>query len=436
MYESGADGVDSGSVALNHAETFLSSKELKDDKKVPKTYIIVSDVHLGSSQCCRKEFEQFLEWIAYSKSRRSMVVQTENGSCKLTPPHTVILLGDILELWAPRDNEHSNVIQDSVRIFRKLIDLDCNKIYVLGNHDAMLCGGHEPEDHDLGDPKSPKTRLHPLIHFTCGNGTQFHVVPRHYPHHAETKEKQPIFIGARKYLFVHGHQFDPEFQRAGSLVEFVPLIAGLAAAFDVYPWIGKVCFASSLAFLALIVGSVFQVVPVDPLILSVLLILVGYPGFSWFITKEMKNVWEFKQMLAAALNRSDSSKKGSPSWPWPWPKRSEMRYKRICEYINDTKYFDAEKENSKPDTFVFGHTHVPEICDPMFVGAGAARIERRFVNCGSWLRPSQHQNNKALLYNTFAYIDDNGPLLFQWCGDKVPLEQKARQILPKDCERD
>jgi hypothetical protein len=159
-------------------------------------------------------------------------------------------------------------------------------------------------------------------------------------------------------------------------------------------------------------------------------------------------------MLAATLTGSDSSKKENTSWPWPWPSRSGMRYKKICEYINDTEYFDTEKELSKPDTFVFGHTHVPEICEPMLVGK--AKIERRFVNCGSWLRPSAHQNKKErriarrpmqdvqksaigrreVLFNTFAYIDHNGPLLFQWCGDKAPLEQKARTILPKDCEHE
>jgi UDP-2,3-diacylglucosamine pyrophosphatase LpxH len=403
-------------------------------------YLVVSDVHLGSDECCRKEFADFLDWMADWQSAGETVVETDEGPLTLVPPQTLILLGDILELWAPRNAERNNVIQDSISIFSKLIDLDCQKVYVLGNHDMMLCGGYE-------------RRGATLIDFVCKNAARFEVFPRHYPCDPQTPRVQLLSLRERKYLFVHGHQFDPEFRRAGGSMKFVPLIAGLASSFDIVPAFGPVCLVLSLISIGLLVASLSHVTPVDPVWWVALLIAVGYPGFSWIIAKEMKHVWNFTQSLTA-FTRSDPCQKDVSSWPWPWHKRSGMRYTQISDFVRDSAYFDLNKDDSKPDVIVFGHTHVPEMCKPLLVDTSDPLSERQFINSGSWLRPSHdwdilQPTTKGVsrdcpkvtthdgkpLYNTFVYIsEEHGALLFQWRDSDTPAERKAIQIPPEDCD--
>jgi UDP-2,3-diacylglucosamine pyrophosphatase LpxH len=53
----------------------------------------------------------------------------------LNPPERIIFLGDILELWAAS----TKCIDASTRyIIQLLSDLNCEKTYVLGNHDYDL----------------------------------------------------------------------------------------------------------------------------------------------------------------------------------------------------------------------------------------------------------------------------------------------------------
>ena len=88
-----------------------------------ESYFVVSDVHLGAKDCCKEEFEHFLEWLLSSYSGGKLSVQTQRGKRTLAPPTTLILLGDMLELWIPREYERSSVLCDSSSIFSKLIDL-------------------------------------------------------------------------------------------------------------------------------------------------------------------------------------------------------------------------------------------------------------------------------------------------------------------------
>jgi len=204
---------------------------LDGDKEQP--FYVVSDVHLGADECCVSDFADFLDWLAAGvRSRRPLQVQPLRGrGSTLTPPRTLILLGDILELWAPRGNERYSVIQDALRVFSKLIDLDCRKVYVLGNHDMTLCGGQEFGADNVGANRKKQPVLFDLA---CENASHLEIFSRHYPCKGETRHAQALALKKTgpSYLFVHGHQFDPSFQRAGISTLFVPLIAGLAATFD------------------------------------------------------------------------------------------------------------------------------------------------------------------------------------------------------------
>jgi len=430
-----------------------SSPQLDGDKGQP--YYVVSDVHLGADECCISEFDYFIDWLAEGvRTGCPLQVQPLCGSqATLTPPHTLILLGDILELWAPRGNEQHSVIQDSLRVFGKLIDLACHKVYVLGNHDMMLCGGHE---FGMTKVHSGREKVPKLFDLLCENTTHLEIFSRHYPCKGETRHAQPLVLGtsSSSYLFVHGHQFDPNFQRAGISTRAVPLIAGLSSAFDIIPRYGPVsfgsmCFAVWLVCVGLLGASVFHVVPVDPLWWGLPLIFFGYPAISWIVATQMKNIWNFTQRLTSIVKRS-SSNEDIPSWPWPMHARSKMRYKRISDFVSDSNYFNLRFDHARPDVFVFGHTHVPELCEPLLVDDNDTK-KRQFVNCGSWLQPPEHMAqqrssgrnqkdcldaadaDKVLKHNTFVYIDSSGPRLFQWQGTGLSGKKKAKEIAPKDC---
>jgi UDP-2,3-diacylglucosamine pyrophosphatase LpxH len=418
------------------------SKSLSDQPS--DAYVVVSDVHLGAIRCCVHEFEGFLDWLAKGLCGNPLEVQLRDGPSTLQPPHTLVLLGDILELWAPRDNDRYNVIHDSLRAFSKLIDLMCDKVYVLGNHDMMLCGEHE---FGIAKVRDSKEKAPKLVDLLCENAKHFEVFSRHYPCEEDTRRARPLELGRCSYLFVHGHQFDPQFQRAGISVRAVPLIAGLASAFEVIPRRGRLSVGSAcfvvwiLILIGLLVTSIYHIVPIDPLWWGILLIFFGFPAISWIIATQMQHVWEFTQRLTSFVTRSPCDKTVR-SWPWPMHARSNMRYKRISDFVRDSKYFDLEKDEAAPQIFVFGHTHVPELCKPMLVDEADPTSERRFVNCGSWLQPSlptetrcpdARNADNGVKYNTFVHIDaQHGPRLFQWRGNES-TELPAEEIAPKDC---
>lgn len=432
-----------------------------------ESYLVVSDLHLGSEDCCKEEFEHFLEWLAAcSRNGGKLPVQTQRGERKLTPPTTFILLGDMVELWVPREYERSSVLCDSSSIFSKLIDLSCEKVYVLGNHDADLCE-HECEKDGRRD-KSFQT----LMEWICTNDSRFEVVQRHYPNCPDDVRKQRVRLGEKDYLFVHGQQFDRDFNTSRGLVRFVPFMAGLASAFDFFPMAGAIFFVLSLAFLALFVIAAFVSLAIDPAWFFVLFVLAAYPGFSWFIVRLFIPAWELKKTLSAVVAVAGQSQNDVLSSPWDVNKnlnslkhalydmkkqQDRPKYKNINTIISEG-YYRPEKDVSKPDVIVFGHTHVPEICNSMRVADDSGQpVMRQFVNSGMWLWPRKRQEyerasqstsqspsqsgaplcdeeghsarNEDSPHNTFVYIDSEGPILFRWCD----RERTAKEIPASDC---
>lgn len=423
-----------------------------------ESYFVVSDVHLGAKDCCKEEFEHFLEWLASSYSGGTLSVQTQRGKRTLAPPTTLILLGDMLELWIPREYERSSVLCDSSSIFSKLIDLSCKKVYVLGNHDADLC------DHECEKDSHQDNSFQALIEWICANDSHFEVVPRHYPNCPDDVLKQRVRLGDKDYLFIHGQQFDRDFKTSRGLVRFVPFMAALASAFDFFPKAGPIFFVLSLALIGLYVVAAAALLLIDPLWFLVLLVLVGYPGFSWLIVRLFKPAWEFKKTLSAVVALTGRSQDDVLSSPWDVNRninslkhalyeikkqQDRPKYRNINKIISEG-YYRFDKDVSKPDVIVFGHTHVPEICNLMRVGDDNGKpAMRQFVNSGMWIRPGQRQEHKSVLqsgaplceededsarnedalYNTFVYIDNEGATLWRWCD----LERTAKEIPASDC---
>ena len=163
-------------------------------------YIVVSDVHLGSDSSNQSEFCDFLEWVR-GLNNQSKKVNYNDSECKdsevtIIKPEKMVLLGDILELWDPKDGNRDNVIMQGMKPFSILSEADFEKIYVVGNHDDSL---GELEDY---------------VNFVAlPNGTKFEVHDSHYPE-ADKQTGIPRGFNAgkgdRKYFFLHGQQFDKE----------------------------------------------------------------------------------------------------------------------------------------------------------------------------------------------------------------------------------
>lgn len=156
--------------------------------EIREPVIVVSDVHLGSESCNYKQFCDFLVWIR-SLDGRKEIIKCEDKELVITYPEKFILLGDILELWDPKDGDRDNVVKQSIRPFSLLSDLRCEKIYVIGNHDDAIHRYDEKIDYE-----------------TLHNDTTLNVCNRHYPE--EKTGLKNLKIGERSYFFLHGHQYD------------------------------------------------------------------------------------------------------------------------------------------------------------------------------------------------------------------------------------
>lgn len=100
--------------------------------------IVVSDVHLGDEKSNSKDFAKFIDWIAAIEKEGGRTIKSGGKEVLIKPPEKLILLGDILELWSPRNNEPKYIMQDCTEPFGKLVSLGCEKIFVLGNHDEDI----------------------------------------------------------------------------------------------------------------------------------------------------------------------------------------------------------------------------------------------------------------------------------------------------------
>lgn len=67
--------------------------------------IVVSDTHLGSKTQSDKDFSKLIDWIATLEKEGGKTIKLDGKEILLKPPEKVILLGDILELWSPRDGD-------------------------------------------------------------------------------------------------------------------------------------------------------------------------------------------------------------------------------------------------------------------------------------------------------------------------------------------
>jgi UDP-2,3-diacylglucosamine pyrophosphatase LpxH len=200
---------------------------------VAERVIVVSDLHFGR-ECSQRTVEDFSDFIATLKR-----VKDGTGKFDLTcrdpgsvpvivnSPTKFILLGDIVDLWDPRNQDRNNALRDFAEPLSCLSDLDCDVVYVAGNHDEDITefidatgalydlplnsrnAGTTDNKTSKEAPRYEKRKFKEL-YWTPSHSLM--ICARHYPEDGPetTSENQYLKIGGLRYYFVHGQQYDRE----------------------------------------------------------------------------------------------------------------------------------------------------------------------------------------------------------------------------------
>jgi UDP-2,3-diacylglucosamine pyrophosphatase LpxH len=334
-----------------------------------QAYIVISDVHLGSSKCNHKEFCNFLEWVR-DLANQPKVIKYKDKKISIRNPEKIILLGDILDLWNPKCGDRGNVIKDCIRPFSLLSSINSEKIYVVGNHDDSLGELEGKLDFEILE-----------------NGTKFSIYNMHYP----TKDKKSgiasgLNIGNRSYFFLHGHQFDKEqaiMKYVGKVWNPINWFQDLFnVTFTKKHW--KVNFTILLGLLLSEKYLLWNMFLHSSFwgnlgcgMLTGFLVLSSIPGI---IANTQETVYNFTKPA-----------------------------NKTAEQVIQHKYYKENTETS--EVVVFGHTHF----------AGSYKLlkgerEKLFLNSGCWVGTDKQYNGQICYVNTFLYLDESGSYVFRWCG--------------------
>ncbi len=318
------------------------------------TIWVVSDIHLGGVNSNHGEFAAFINWLNSSEA-----FEVEGGGSKVVKrPNKLILLGDVLELWDPIDENFKNPLLQLSESLPGLFSFDGEIIFVTGNHDESL------ENYASVYPtQSPRLRIE----------------RRHYP----DEDPRYVEIGGHRYFFLHGHQFDKLFRWAGFLVWVPALMASvnntLSPHFPPRGWLPFIMFIIAMALYGLGFLPEWMTTTILP--------VLGVVSLPRIFTYLQTRVWQhLKRRLA-----------------------KKPKYKNISHIVKEG-YYDRGKDTIVADVVIYGHTHIAEISPPEV----RARLGKAFVNTGSWVEDAQ-QNEK----NTVVCIDENGLLLLKWGGKET-----------------
>jgi predicted phosphodiesterase len=380
----------------------------------PKAIIVASDTHFGSEDCSPGAFLNFLDWL--SRWQRGEVTPETSQTVELEPPEMFILLGDILELEAPRHKDLTVPLRDTLTVFNQLFDLGCKKVYVTGNHDEEM-SRYSSRRVEHASANAPELNQ---WDYTCANKYPFIITSHHYPNLPDNKENEWVKMGNDYYIFLHGHEFDKLFILA-DIFKFIPsTMARLADLWSgVHPQLGGVSFVLFIGSLIVLLanGRAIHLSSTPFSALVVFILVFAFVGIPWFWVHLQLPVWK---RLRKYLVR-------------------KPRDKDIKTIIED-RYFDPTKfTNPNASTIVFGHTHVPDYHTHYFGPDESIKSlwekiraffktkrepfvgTMKFINAGAWGSPAKEESQAAR--NTVIYIDAVRSLLFRWDDESGTLKE-------------
>jgi UDP-2,3-diacylglucosamine pyrophosphatase LpxH len=341
--------------------------------------LVVSDTHLGFQSASAERFRRFVQYL--TKWVQDGETTIEKMDKPLIAPQKIILLGDFLDLLISRDPNIVRPHQESFDIVNSLVALGREIVYVVGNHDDAMrsyAGSHTFHNWRVYKDRYPET---------CVNG-----------------KWQGVPIGDKTYLFLHGHQFDIfGYESVIHFSNFIGSATIAAQGFRKFTYLGGVVFALSFftALLAFfpsalpsassamfdLADSLYTQLGAGVVVLGgwLLLVPIVFLGILWLFGVLMTKYYDLfrRPRCMQFLN-------------WTW------RLRRSTRGVIRSYSFKRKEPKIDADVLIFGHNHDPDIC---------IREDRRItqlVNAGSWVVQCDGSND------TFVYIDDTGPRLFQW----------------------
>ena len=327
-----------------------------------ETAVIFSDTHLGipsngKVQCNLNHLYSFLESLRKNKLK-------DVGN-----PSLFVLLGDILDFWQGNVN---TILSDFYGIAKVLLSLDALKLYIAGNHDRII--GH-------------------ILLRDVEGKEDFIIAP----------EMAIVESGGKRYVLIHGHQFDSLFVKLGGLWKLESYIYSLAEGFMSLPGRTEWYMAglSALSGLLLLVyGEVLKGLPafIKPFIYMAPPLLM-LPLLIMTIRKVQDELWYlFILPLSQSLNLY------------------KPKYRTPHELIKKGNIIDWLKVNrdiiGEVDGVIFGHTHIP----------GIVKSSNLIVaNTGSWI----NEKYRELLNNTFICLKNGKIKLYRYSEGGYKLLAEA-----------
>lgn len=350
-----------------------------------KPVFVIADAHLGlkkkdfppqSLECEAEALSGFIHWLIDLERAGSCSLPLASDETNVTSrpfelkaPGTLVMLGDILELW---DSSERALEMCSRSILDTIYELQCDKVYVLGNHDGIM--------NELAGSRYP------------WGATSMKIINPIYPEQTDQQEISTLLTEDSAYLFLHGQQFDELFVAFGGLDNVIGILRDGALAFGKYSNTLLVpLFIISLAVTGLNLFPATYTIPVDFMlaILSVPCIFksVARPFFNW--------------IHPTRYNRRHAIE-GFGLW-----------WSGICGLRGFSKAKQRPKQHMN---IIYGHTHLADIIDEQDLKSilgKKAPTNLSLVNIPSWVKDtkSRYQN---VLRAVFLYIDQNGYEYFGW----------------------
>lgn len=376
--------------------------------------IVISDVHLGSCNSDYRAFREFIDFLNKIKGEGCLV---KDSTKKIYNPGTIVFLGDILEFWKPAGANRNYIIECILPPLTALCNLNCDIIYVTGNHDEDLWdirdiwGKIDKMCKNNVDNDKPNKG----VKFPYDGDTTIKIFERTYPERSLNDKKdgekidiKGVEIGDNKYIFMHGHQFDKwqvtyrisrGIEKLGKIIRrnvsyrFDPIdyMQDLANS-SFSKGVGKGRMETTIFIIILIIYSVFTIFYVKanetPIWSSL--------GIIWMLASSF---------IAATV----IPKSAAYLFPRIWDRiiKKFIKYKSVEQVI--TNYYNHDKgKNMDADVIVFGHTHNP---GEFFVKNKHSGRDQLFINTGCWVKEEECDINKL---NSFLYIDNVGHHLLKW----------------------
>lgn len=330
-----------------------------------KSIIVVADTHFGLRNDVFFEpqvFSGFLRWVK----------RLENGDVEplklgdldtdkkkiLEPPEKIILIGDILELWDASDRSVEICVGTFAQIFS---ELDCEKIYILGNHDDIL-----EEIASNGKHQYPS------------GASGLDIIKEVYPNQEIPEEGvhevRTLTVGKEEYLFIHGQQFDKYFVEIGSAYKIIAYMREAAMAFGNFTWIFVFLFILGVTFMLLRWLS-------PSWWMLILLALLAVPRIFIHIARPIYNAIKSTRYNRLDLNRFKE---------W-W-----------------SKFSNGKKCPQKNLNVVYGHTHLIDV-------RHLENPDVRLLNVPSWVKDERsHKIRENVLRAAFLYVDEEGSKFVGW----------------------